>query len=98
MLGRLLAGVAHEFNAPIGSMLSNLDIGVRLLDRLEKALANGPVADAQALLPAFRERARVDRIAGERIGQLARSLKIAARVPDPKLCQADVRQILESDV
>ena len=39
-LGRLLAGVAHELSAPIGSILSNRDVGLRLFDRIEKAVAD----------------------------------------------------------
>src|SRR6266567_4464595 len=81
-LGRLLAGVAHEVSAPIGSILSNRDVELRLLDRIEKAVDEPAPERARELVASCRELARVDQIAGERINRLIRSLKIAARVAD----------------
>lgn len=95
-LGRLLAGVAHEFSAPIGSILSNRDVELRLLERIEKAVAEGAPERARELLSSCRELARVDQIAGERISRLVRSLKTAARVPDPQWHRANVNEIVDS--
>jgi two-component system, NtrC family, sensor kinase len=97
-LGRLLASVAHEFSAPVGSILSNRDVGSRLLDRIEKAVADSATARAAELLAACRELARVDQIAGERISHLVRSLKIASRAPDPEPQRVDVNDIVDSAV
>ena len=95
-LGHLLAGVAHELSAPIGSMLSNRDVGLRLLDRIEKAVADSAPERARDLLRACRELARVDQIAAERINHLARSLKIAARVTDKVPQRTNVNDIVDS--
>src|SRR5204862_6285616 len=76
-LGRLLADVAHEFSAPIGSILSNREVEMRLLERIEQAVAEPAPERAKELLSSCRELARVDRAAGERISRLLRSLKTA---------------------
>src|SRR5438093_694862 len=94
-LGRLLADVAHEFSAPIGSILSNRDVELRLLERIEQAVAEPAPERARELLSSCRELARVDQIAGERISRLVRSLKTAARVPDPQCFRVDVNEIID---
>lgn len=97
-LGRLLAGVAHEFSAPAGSILSNRDLCLRLLDRIEKSVTDSAAARTAELLTAARELARVDQIAAERISHLVRNLKIASRVADPEPQRVDVNEIVESAV
>ena len=44
-LGRLMASVTHELSAPIGSILSNTETEMRLIERLESALAEQPSAE-----------------------------------------------------
>ncbi len=95
-LGRLLASVAHEFSAPIGSILSNRDVELRLLDRIEKAAAEPAPERVRELVTSSRELARVDQIAGERLIRLVRSLKTAARVPDPEWHRVNVNEIVDS--
>ncbi len=97
-LGRLLAGVAHEFSAPTGSILSNRDLCLRLLDRIEKSIMDSATARTAELLTAARELARVDQIAAERISHLVRNLKVASRVADPDPQRVDVNEIVESAV
>ena len=97
-LGRLLAGVAHEFSAPTGSILSNRDLCLRLLDRIEKSIMDSATSRTAELLTAARELARVDQIAAERISHLVRNLKVASRVADPDPQRVDVNEIVESAV
>ena len=95
-LGRLLGAVAHELGAPIGCLLSNRDVALRLLDRIEKAAAEPAPERVKELLASCRELARVDKIAGDQIGHLLRSLKTAARVADPEPRRVDVNEIVDS--
>src|SRR5262245_30895271 len=91
-IGRLLSGVAHEISAPLGSILSNRDVELRLLDRLEEQSSE----KGKQLVASCRELARVDRIAGERINRLVRSLKTASRAAGPEPQRANVNEIVES--
>src|SRR5262245_15073800 len=95
-LGRLLAGVAHEVSAPAGTILANCDTELRVLDRIDQALAEGSTDRARQLVAACRELASVDRMAGERIRCLVRSLKVAARAADPHPQMVAVNEIIES--
>jgi signal transduction histidine kinase len=95
-LGRLLASVAHEFSAPIGTILSNRDLELRVLERIDKAVAESASERVRELVSSCRELARTDQIAGERINRLVRSLKTAARVPDAELQSVNVNEIVDS--
>ena len=95
-LGRLLASVAHEFSAPIGSILSNRDVELRLLERIEKAAADSAPERVKELVSSCRELARVDHLAGERISRLVRSLKTSARAPDHEWHRVNVNEVVDS--
>jgi len=95
-LGRLLASVAHEFSAPIGSILSNRDIELRLIERMEKAAAEPAPDRVKELVSAYRELARIDQMAAERISRLVRSLKTAARSPDSECHCVNVNEVVDS--
>ena len=74
-LGRLLASVAHEFSAPISSILSNTEIEMRLIERLENALAEPSPGKAKELVASCRSLVQVDRLACERLVSLSRQLR-----------------------
>jgi two-component system NtrC family sensor kinase len=95
-LGRLLAGVVHEISAPAGTILANCDTELRLLDRIEQALAGQQAGRAKELVESCRELARVDQAAGERIHRLVRSLKVAARATALEPQTAGVNEIVDS--
>lgn len=96
MLGRLLAGIAHEISAPIGSILCNRDIEQRLLDRIDQAMAESAPERAREMVNSCRELARVDQMAGQRIHHLVRSLKVAARAANPEPQRVNVNEIVDS--
>ena len=62
-IGRLLAAVAHEMSAPLGSILSNHDVELRLLDRIEKAAAGPAPIQVKELVAACRVLAQIDQVA-----------------------------------
>jgi len=98
-LGRLLAGIVHEINSPIGSILSNNQVIIRSLEMLKNALASGELA---ALEKASRQvktclsLAAIDKIACERISEVVRGLKTYVRVDNAELRKADLNQQLNN--
>ncbi len=81
-LGRLLAGIVHEINTPIGSILSNNQVVLRSLEMLKsdlEQLTGEKQAHARALVASCQSLAQVDKIACERISYIVRGLKSFAR-------------------
>ncbi len=101
-LGRLVAGIAHEMNTPIGSIRSNNDVMLKSLDELERLLSGfpsaPPVERAREILATLRTLASVDKIACERIASVIPSLKTFARIEETELRRADLNEILRGAV
>jgi two-component system, NtrC family, sensor kinase len=99
-LGRLAAGIVHEINTPIGSILSNNETIRRSLESLKKLLASAqaenqmPPPKAIALLDTLGNLTDIDKIACERIYAVIRSLKTFARVNEADLRKVDIHEIL----
>jgi two-component system NtrC family sensor kinase len=100
-LGRLAAGIVHEINTPIGSILSNNETTRRSLDAIKAnllAAENPAPAKAIQLLDSVAGLAAIDKIACERIYGVIRSLKTFARVNEGDLRKVDVRDLLDSTI
>ena len=82
-IGRLLAGIVHEINTPIGSIFSNNEVILRSLAMIEPLLDDGsPEAreKVRRIIGTCQSLAEVDRIACERIRSVIRGLKTISRV------------------
>jgi two-component system NtrC family sensor kinase len=100
-LGRLAAGIVHEINTPIGSILSNNETTRRSLDAIKAnllAAENPAPAKALQLLDSVAGLASIDKIACERIYGVIRSLKTFARVNEGDLRKVDIRELLDSTI
>jgi two-component system NtrC family sensor kinase len=99
-LGRLSAGIVHEINTPIGSILSNNETVRRSLETLKKhltaALESGqpPPEKALSILETLASLTDIDKIACERIYAVIRSLKTFARVSESDLRTVNIHEIL----
>jgi two-component system NtrC family sensor kinase len=96
-LGRLLAGVIHEINTPIGSISSNNQVLLRSLEMVRKALADPQPAalnKARDILDTCLSLAAVDRTACERIIGLIRGVKTYSRTGDAELSRVDLNEHL----
>jgi PAS domain S-box-containing protein len=85
-VGTLAAGVAHEINNPLASVMANLDLA------LHDAQAFSSSVQGSELLDELRDA----REAAERVRRIVKDLKIFSRVDEDKLGPVDVEQVLES--
>jgi signal transduction histidine kinase len=99
-LGRLSAGIVHEINTPIGSILSNNETIRRSLDTLKRLITTAQ-AENQPLPPrvgvildTLANLTDIDKLACERIYAVIRSLKTFARVNEGDLRKIDLHEIL----
>lgn len=96
-VGRLLAGVVHEINTPIGSIFSNTEVILRSLEMMEPLLADGSpesLEKVRKILATCQSLVAVDRIACERIRSVIRGLKTLARTDDAEPRRIDVNRLL----
>lgn len=96
-IGRLLAGIVHEINTPLGSIFSNNEVLWRSLEMLEPLLARGTKEDlerAQRIMETMRQLVSIDQIACERIRSVIKGLKTIARVDSPEPRGTDLNELL----
>ena len=99
-LGRLSAGIVHEINTPIGSILSNNETVRRTIEALRRLIVDAANRGAEfppktgALLESLANLSAVDKIACERIWGVVRSLKTFARVTESDLRKVDIHELL----
>jgi two-component system, NtrC family, sensor kinase len=100
-IGRLLAGIVHEINTPIGSIFSNNEVIRRSLEMIEPLLADGsPEAKEKVrrILETCQSLAAVDRIACERIRSVIRGLKTISRVDGAEPRKVDLNEHLRDTI
>ena len=99
-LGRLSAGIVHEINTPIGSILSNNETIRRSLETLKKLVATSQAEGqplpprATVILDTLANLTDIDKLACERIYAVIRSLKTFARVNESDLRKVDLHETI----
>ncbi|PWU03580.1 MAG: hypothetical protein C5B51_18760 [Terriglobia bacterium] len=96
-IGRLLTGIVHEINTPLGSIFSNNDVILRSLEMLPGLLDNPTpesLAKARRVVETCHNLAAVDKIACERIRSIIRGLKSFSRTDGSELRKVDLNQQL----
>ncbi len=96
-IGRLLAGIVHEINTPLGSIFSNNEVLSRSVEMLKPLLTRGGPEDmdkAQRIVDSMQQLLAIDRIACERVRETVRGLKTISRVDSPEARSVDLNQLL----
>ena len=102
-LGKLVAGVAHEINNPIGAVNSSVDNADRCIDKILDVLGKGETGEAVGgegqlaqLVKVLKDNTRNALTAGERIAQVVKSLKAFARLDEAEYQKVDLHEGLDS--
>jgi PAS domain S-box-containing protein len=86
-VGTLAAGVAHEINNPLASVIANLDMALQDIVAL---------AETAKLPPDLSEELKDARTAADRVREIVRDLKIFSRGEEDRHGPVDVEHVLES--
>ncbi len=102
-LGKLVAGIAHEMNTPIGTITSNADTLSRALEKMKKVMESDEVPEAvrglrglKQVQAVLEDIARINQLACDRIIGIVSSLRNFARLDEAELKTADLHEGIES--
>src|ERR1700744_1864721 len=94
-IGRLLAGIVHEINTPVGAIFSNTDVlcnSLNILGPLIGSQSPDDLQKARRIIETMQQLVSVDHIACDRIRAIVRGLKTIARVDSPEPHKIDLNQ------
>ena len=104
-LGKLVAGVAHEMNSPIGASISSIDISRRCITKILAMLESCNSLDElksgdrlESLLGSLVTNNNVVAKAHERMSKIVRSLKSFSNLDEAIFQKADIHEGLDSTI
>lgn len=103
-VGSLVAGIAHEFNTPLGALKGAVDVVKRCVPRITDAVDKTPgVAGRGHLelrreLEALQENSRVATVAGNRLSEIVERLEVFTKMDESPVARLDLHDALESSL
>ena len=96
LLGRLVSELAHEINTPLAAIRSNNDVLEQAFLRLENVVRTVPGHSVEDLLSIVRDTFKTQRLACERLDDIARSVRELARPDGQTWEKAAMRALIEN--
>ena len=97
-IGVLAAGVAHEINNPLATLMANLSYATEQLSGLSRELPPSEAARLEARVDEVKEPLRDAVEALDRVRQIVRDLKVFSRTDDTAPSVVDVHRVMESSL
>lgn len=97
-LAKLVAGISHEVNSPLGALRSGVDTQLRAAERVEAAARSRDSEALERPLSAIRDSVSATAEAAERIDATMRSLRRFARLDEGKRQRVDLHECLDSAI
>jgi signal transduction histidine kinase len=99
-LGKLVAGVAHETNTPVGVIKSGVDLSLRALEKLSEALEPDDRGSVRlsAIVDTLKKNAKSMARAGDRLATIVQSLKEFTQIDQADFQLVDLHRGLESTI
>lgn len=93
VLGQFVAGIAHEVNTPLGTMMSNNATLTRCVEKL--SITPNQTPDPQ-MIETMTKLLDLNKLASDRIQSIVKNLRNFARLDESELKLVDVREGIES--
>jgi len=98
-LGQLVAGITHEINNPIGTVISSMDVLERCLAKIEDSLKDSKAGEELAeMLKIAEDNVKVSADAGDRIALIAKSLKNFAALDESDYQVINIHQGIDNSL